>query len=107
MSGQTAWWRSLYSSRRSCLTFSRKQTRFRLPDDVMRSESEVVLVDVLGVEDRRRAEDHLAVGADGARAELAGRELLSLRTGDLAGRQRRRRVRREVAEVLRVPQLEL
>src|SRR5690606_11335823 len=111
MSGQTAWWRSLYSSRRSCLTFSTKQIRFRREESSMCTElpggSEVVVVDVLLVEDRRRAEDDLPVGADGALAELAGLELLALLAGDLAGGQCAGRVPGEVAEVLRVPQREL
>src|SRR5690606_5084041 len=71
-----------------------------------RSSSEVVVVDVLGVEDGGRAEDDLAARADRALAELAGLELLALGSGDLAGRQRRRRVGGQVAEGLGGPQRE-
>src|SRR3954451_5313967 len=68
---------------------------------------EVVVVDVVGVERRRWAEDHLAVLAYRAIAELARLELLALGAGDLARRERRRRVRRQVAQLARVPQREL
>src|ERR671925_2416158 len=68
--------------------------------------SEVEVVDVLLVEPRRRPEDHLALLADRLLAELAGLERLALGAGDPAGRERGGRVAGEVADVLRVPQLE-
>src|SRR5689334_8276272 len=69
--------------------------------------SEVEVVDVVLVEDGRRAEDDLAVRADGPLAEPAGLELLALGAGDLPGGEGGRGVRGEVAEVTRVPQFEL
>src|SRR4051812_16561796 len=68
---------------------------------------EVELVDVRLVEARQRAEDDLAVLADGALAELAGLERLALGAGDLARDQRGGRHAAEVADVGRVPEAEL
>src|SRR3954470_21494041 len=70
-------------------------------------DSEVEVVDVLRVEAGGRPEDDLAVGADRVLAEPAGLELLALLAGDAPGHQRRGGLAREVADVLRHPQLEL
>src|SRR3954471_3464843 len=69
-------------------------------------DSEVEVVDVLGGERRERAEDDLAVGADRVLAEPAGLELLALLAGDAAGLERRGSLTRQVADVLRHPELE-
>src|SRR3954469_575675 len=70
-------------------------------------DSEVEVVDVLRVEAGGRAEDDLAVGADRVLAEPAGLELLALLAGDAAGLERRGSLTRQVADVLRHPELEL
>src|SRR4051812_39422156 len=70
-------------------------------------DSEVEVVDVLGGERGERAEDDLAVGADRVLAEPAGLELLALLAGDAAGLERRGSLTRQVADVLRHPELEL
>src|SRR3954447_10613919 len=67
---------------------------------------EVELVDVVLVEDRRRAEEDLAVLAHGPLAEVAGGELLAFGARDRARRDRRRGIAREVAELARIPELE-
>src|SRR5690242_19668833 len=67
---------------------------------------EVELVDVALVEDRRRAEQDLALGADRLLTQVAGLELVALGAGDLPARQRRRGVAGQVAELARIPQLE-
>src|SRR5690242_13350218 len=69
--------------------------------------SEVELVDVVGGELGRRAEDDLAVLADRVVAELAGGELVALLAGDLTGGQRGAGVGGQVTDVGRVPQGEL
>src|SRR4051812_38523650 len=71
------------------------------------SRSEVELVDVGGGELSRRAEDDLAVLADGVLAELAGLELVALLSGDLPGGERGAGVRGQVTDVGRIPQREL
>src|SRR5215213_8509102 len=75
--------------------------------DVMRRLLEVVVVDVVGLEGRQRAEHDLAVGADRVLAETAGLELLALLAGDPARGERRGGLAGEVADVLGDPQLEL
>src|ERR687894_2841653 len=119
MSGQTAAWRSRYSVSRSGRTWRVKQTRGtggapRVgpcrrrtgPAAAGPTTSEVEVVDVLGVEDRRVTEDDDAVGLDGELAQLAGLEGLALGTGDLARGERGAGVRGQVAELLGVPQRE-
>src|SRR5215208_1885238 len=70
-------------------------------------DSEVEVVDVLGVERRQRAEHDLAVGADRVLAEPPGLELLALLAGDPPGHQRGGGLAGQVADVLGHPQLEL
>src|SRR2546422_41598 len=100
MSGHTVRCRSRYSSSRSLRTLSRKQTR-------VITWSEVVGVDVARIEDRGRAQDDLSVGADRLLAQLPGGEGLALLAGDLPGGDRRGGVGGQVAEVGRVPELEV
>src|ERR1700750_788682 len=69
--------------------------------------SEVELVDVVGGENERRAEQDGLVGADRERAQLARGELLALRAVELARRDLHRRVAGQVAEVVRLPQHDL
>src|SRR3954447_7575091 len=103
MSGQTWAWRRRYSSSRSGRTWSVKQTR-RTP--IPLTGLEVELVDVVGLERVRVAQQHGAVLADGEVAELAGGELVALLALDEAGGERGARVGGEVAQVGRVPQRE-
>src|SRR6266576_3013641 len=69
--------------------------------------SEVELVDVVGGENERRAEQDGLVRSDRERAQLARGELLTLRAVELARRDLHRRVRGQEAEVVRLPQHEL
>src|SRR4051812_28774725 len=69
--------------------------------------SERELVHVRLVEHLEWAEDDLTVLADGVVAELAGGELVPLGSLDVAIHQRLRGVRRQVAEILGVPEAEL
>src|SRR6185437_5165587 len=68
---------------------------------------EVELGDVGGVEDEGRAEQDRVVRADRVAAELAGGELVAGAALDLAGGQLDGGVGGQVAQVGRVPQLEL
>src|SRR5919112_4028813 len=74
---------------------------------VVMGRLEVELADVLLVERRQGPEHDLAVLADRVLAQAAGLELLARLAGDLARRERGCRVAREVADVLRHPELEL
>src|ERR1700744_5917996 len=68
--------------------------------------SEVELVDVGGVEDGRRPQQHGVVRADRERAQLSGLERGALLDRELAPGDFRRGVAGQVAQVGRVPQLE-
>src|SRR5215831_5470551 len=70
-------------------------------------ELEVVVIDVGRAEHQRRAEDDRAVRAYGELTELARGEGLPRHVGDLLGGKVDRRVGGQVAEVGRVPELEL
>src|SRR3954470_16312912 len=114
MSGQTCAWRSLYSVSRSGLTWSWKHTRTSgSPQfswsllESLGARSEVEVVDVVGVELERVAEQHRAVRADRERAQVTGVEGVALLAGDVAVDQGLGGVRREGAEVGRVPEREL
>src|SRR4051794_36345391 len=104
MSGQTCAWRSLYSVSRSGLTWSWKHTR---TSGSLDDRSEVELVDVVGVEPERVAEQHGAVRSHLERAQVTGVEAVALLAGDRAVDERLRGVRRERAEVTGVPEREL
>src|SRR5688572_19730718 len=111
MSGQTAAWRRRYSTRRSGFTCKVKQTR-RTPRTVLSQAEdpqqtlEIELVHVGRVERERLTEQYHAALAHGVLAELAGLELVARLAGDDARCERAADVRRQVAEVGRVPQRE-
>src|SRR5699024_88607 len=110
VSGQTAACRSLYSASRSLRTFRTKQTlggsSHPLPRCPFCSRDllEVEIVDVVVVEDQRRAEHDLTVGLERELAEFTRGEGFPLRTGDLPGLECGAGVAGQVAEVVRVPQ---
>src|SRR4051812_46512625 len=67
---------------------------------------EIEVVDIAGIECGRRSENDLALRADGALAEFARIERLALLAADRARRERRGRIAGEIAQLVRVPQLE-
>src|SRR5215212_11923721 len=102
MSGQTAACRARYSASRSGRTWRVKQARGTgflgsrgkgppaaagrdLAGGGRRDDSEVEVVDVVGVEHGRLAEDDDAVLLDRVLAEVTGLERLALVAGDLPG----------------------
>src|SRR3954453_13067371 len=105
MSGQTCAGRSFFPPSRSGLTWSWKHTR--TPGSLVGGRSEVELVDVVGVELERLPEQDRVVGADGEVAEVAGGELVALVALDVTVDERLRGVRRQRAEVARIPEREL